>query len=97
MLIEVLVSNQCSEDQILTDYTADTVSYDIGMTGEVLIAPEWQSNSVDERCLSEYKLFILEASGEQRDLTPEEAYLITQDTSNGSIRIENKNFFDVGG
>ena len=80
----------------MTDFTVDNVSYDIGMTGEVLIAPDWQLNSVDERCLTEFKLFILEANGDQRDLTPEEANLITQDTSDGSIRIDNKNHFDVG-
>ena len=59
---ETELTNQCREDQILTDFTVEPIDYKIGVTGVINIEPEWQPNSIQD-CPSEFMLLILGDDG----------------------------------
>ena len=76
---------RCSVDEITTDFTVDDViSYEIGISEKVTIAPTWAPSTVQD-CPSEYVVLLLVNSEETRELTAPEAALVKLDTSNGHV------------
>ena len=72
-------------DEITTDFTVDgVISYEIGVSEKVTIAPTWAPNTVQD-CPSEYLVLLLVNSEEARELTAPEAALVKLDTSTGHV------------
>ena len=50
---ETETMKRCENDEITTTFTFDPISYEIGLTGELKIAPTWDANTIAD-CPSEY-------------------------------------------
>ena len=88
---ETDTANQCAADEIepMTDFDVGLVKYEIGVTGEILIAPTWSPNSMED-CPFKYIVYrLLNGGEEQRRIDTKEAALIALDATSGSVRIEN--------
>ena len=61
------IANTCRSDEIMTTFIVNTISYQIGITGEILITPTWEPNSIED-CPSQYIMYRL-VDNIQRRLT----------------------------